>query len=154
MKRTVVVALIALLAVPVMVIRTASAGEEPKTKCHITFDLKGWSAFYKRSTGTGFITCDNGQTAKVKISTHGGGVTFGKSEIVNGSGTFSRVTDIHELFGGYAASEAHAGAVHSAGAQAMTKGSISLAISGTGRGFDLGFAFGKFKITPDTSAAE
>ena len=32
-------------------------------------------------------------------------------------------------------------------AQAMTKGDISLAIAGTGKGYDLGFAFGRFKIT-------
>ena len=29
----------------------------------------------------------------------------------------------------------------------MTKGEVSLALSGTGRGWDLGVALGKFKIT-------
>jgi hypothetical protein len=30
----------------------------------------------------------------------------------------------------------------------MTKGEVSLAISGTGEGWDLGVAFGKFTIEP------
>lgn len=120
---------------------------EPQVKCHMTFSLKSWSVFYKRSKGTGVVDCDNGQRAKVKISAHEGGVTFGKSKIVNGKGTFSKVDDISQLFGSYATSDAHAGAKKSAGAHAMTKGNISLALSGTGKGYDLGFAFGKFKIT-------
>jgi hypothetical protein len=52
-----------------------------------------------------------------------------------------------ELLGSYAAGEAHAGAVKSAQAQVMTKGEVSLALSGTGRGWDLGIAFGKLTIT-------
>ena len=46
-----------------------------------------------------------------------------------------------------ASAEAHAGAVKSSKAQAMTKGEVSLALSGTGDGWDLGIAFGKFKIS-------
>jgi len=126
----------------------AYAKDERSVKCRIEFSLSSWSVFYKRSKGRGVITCDNGQRADVKISAHGGGVTFGKSEITKGHGTFSKVDDISELYGGYATSEAHAGASKSADAQAMTKGDISLAISGTGEGVNLGFAFGSFKITP------
>ena len=44
--------------------------------------------------------------------------------------------------------EAHAGASSSAGAHAMWNGDISLTLSGTGKGWDLGFDFGKFKISP------
>lgn len=119
-----------------------------KTRCRLQFDLDSWSVFYKRSKGSGVITCDNGQSANVTISAHGGGVTFGKSEIKGGHGSFTKVYDISELFGSYAASEAHAGAKKSSGAQAMTKGKISLSVAGTGKGYDLGFAFGSFKITP------
>lgn len=127
-------------------------GDSPKSKdnvkCHMTFDLKGWSAFYKTMHGSGNITCDNGQSAAVKIKTYEGGVTFGKSRIIDGKGSFSMVGDIKELYGSYASSGAHAGAVGSAAAQAMTKGDVSLALSGTGKGFDLGIAFGRFKIIP------
>jgi hypothetical protein len=132
---------------------TALAGTEPEEKespklvdCRMTFNLKGWSAFYKTAKGEGTIRCDNGQTAKVRIRATGGGITFGKSEVVGGTGKFSGARSIEELFGAYAQSEAHAGAGKSASAQAMTKGEVSLALAGTGRGVDIGFAFGKFTI--------
>ena len=102
--------------------------------------------FYKTASGDGRIECDNGQKAKVKISVKGGGLTFGKSEIVDGTGKISNVRDISEIFGSYVAAEAHAGAVKSSSASVYTKGEVSLALAGTGRGFDLGVAFGKFKI--------
>jgi hypothetical protein len=131
----------------------SSAGDEPKKeesakllKCEMTFNLKGWSAFYKTSQGEGTIHCDNGQTAKVKIKATGGGITFGKSEITGGTGKFTGAKNIDELLGSYAQSEAHAGAGKSADAQALTKGEISLALSGKGRGVDIGFDFGKFTI--------
>ena len=115
-------------------------------KCTMTFNLKGWSAFYKTSSGDGTITCDNGETAKVTITAKGGGITFGKSEITDGTGKFTGARNLEEVLGSYAQSEAHAGAGKSADAQAMTKGEISLTLSGKGRGVDLGFAFGKFTI--------
>jgi hypothetical protein len=116
-------------------------------KCEMKFSMKGWSVFYKRANGTGTITCSNGQTANVKLEARGGGLTAGKSSIENGQGEFSNVKSIEEIFGSYADAEAHAGAVKSSGARAMTKGEVSLALSGTGRGWDLGVSFGKFRIT-------
>lgn len=118
-----------------------------KTECRLNFTLKSWSVFYKSGKGTGTIRCDNGQTAAVKIRSHGGGVSFGENEI-KGDGTFSKVKDIKDLYGGYAESGAHAGASASADSKAMWNGDILLSLSGTGKGWDLGFAFGKFKITP------
>jgi hypothetical protein len=115
-------------------------------ECSMSFNLAGWSAFYSTARGDGTITCSNGQKARVKIRTKGGGITFGKSEVVGGTGTFTGARSISELFGSYAQSEAHAGAGKSADAQAMTKGTVSLALKGTGRGVDIGFAFGKFTI--------
>ena len=126
-----------------------SAAEEQKPKlvdCQMKFNMKGWSAFYKTAKGEGTITCDNGQSAHVKIRAKGGGVTFGKSEIIGGTGRFTGSKSIEELFGSYLQSEAHAGAGKSADAQALTKGEVSLALAGTGRGVDIGFAFGKFTI--------
>lgn len=115
-------------------------------ECGMTFNLGGWSAFYSTARGDGTITCSNGQKARVKIRTKGGGITFGKSEIIGGTGTFTGARNISELFGSYAQSEAHAGAGKSGDVQAMTKGTVSLALKGTGRGIDIGFAFGKFTI--------
>jgi hypothetical protein len=116
-------------------------------KCTMSFEMKGWSAFYKTASGTGTVKCDNGQSAKVKLNAKGGGLTVGKSSIEEGHGEFSAVAGIGEIFGSYVAAEAHAGAVQSASGQVMTKGEVSLALSGKGRGFDLGVAFGKLTIS-------
>ncbi len=116
--------------------------------CRMTFNMSGWSLFYKTASGTGTVTCDNGQRRAVRLSAKGGGVTVGKSRIVDGVGEFSGVRSIDEVFGSYAAAEAHAGAARSSKAQAMTKGEVSLALAGTGQGWDLGVAFGKFTISP------
>lgn len=116
-------------------------------KCSMTFNMTGWSAFYKTASGTGTITCSNGQSAAVKLDAKGGGLTFGKSSIENGQGEFSGATGLDELLGSYVAAEAHAGAVKSSNASVMTKGEVSLALSGVGRGWDLGIAFGKLTIS-------
>ncbi len=115
-------------------------------KCKMTFNLEGWSAFYKTAKGRGTITCDNGQSARVSLHTTGGGPTVGISKMANASGTFSEVGDIGELFGTYAVAEAHAGAVESSSAQVLTKGLVSLVLKGSGKGVDLGVNFGKFVI--------
>jgi major membrane immunogen (membrane-anchored lipoprotein) len=133
-------AAIALSAVP-------PASAATLTKCEMSFTLKGWSAFYKTAKGSGTIQCENGQKAVVTIKAKGGGLTAGKSEVRDGHGKFSDVGDIAELFGTYVQAQASAGAVKSAEASAMTKGEVSLALTGKGSGFELGVSFGKFVIT-------
>lgn len=123
----------------------AQAGE---IDCRLTFSMSGWSVFYKTSSGEGTVSCDNGQRLSVRISAKGGGLSFGKSRIDNGTGEFSGVRDIREVLGSYATAEAHAGATKSTKAQAMTKGDVSLALAGKGSGWDVGVAFGKFVIEP------
>ena len=120
---------------------------QKKTDCKLTFEMSGWSAFYKTASGTGRITCDNGQSMNVSVNAKGGGLTFGKQKIEDGVGEFSGVKDIKELLGNYAQAEAHAGAAKSSGANVMTKGDVQLALAGTGKGWDLGIAFGKFTIS-------
>ncbi len=116
-------------------------------KCKLSFQMSGWSVFYKESSGSGTIKCSNGQAMAVKLRAKGGGLTVGKSTIDDGHGEFSGVSSINELIGTYASAEAHAGAVESAKAQVVTKGEVSLALSGTGRGWDLGVAVGNFIIS-------
>jgi hypothetical protein len=118
--------------------------------CIMKFNLKGWSVFYKTAEGSGRVTCNNGETAKVKIKVIGGGITFGKMDIRDGNGTFSEVIHIDEIFGPYVAAEVHAGAVKSAQASVYTKGEISLALTGTGRGMNIGIDFGQLKISKTT----
>ena len=116
------------------------------TRCTMRFDLSGWSVFYKSATGNGTIRCDNGQNMRVQLRVRGGGLSFGKTTIEDGRGEFSAVRDISDLLGAYVSGEAHAGAVKSATSQVMTKGPVSMALSGTGRGWDVGVAFGRFTI--------
>jgi hypothetical protein len=130
----------------VSLVTQAEDDKKAKVDCTMKFSMSGWSAFYKRADGTGTVTCNNGQSASVKLEARGGGLTAGKSSIENGKGEFSNVKNIEEIFGKYANAEAGAGAVKSSGAQAMTKGEVSLALAGTGRGWDLGISFGKFTI--------
>lgn len=136
MKSIGLAALIFAMALP------AGAG----TMCHMKFSLTGWSVFYKTADGSGTITCDNGQSARVKLTSRGGGITFGRSKIKDATGTFTEVDGISEVFGTYVQSEAHAGAGKSAKASAMTKGEVSLSLVGKGQGVDVGIAFGKFTI--------
>jgi len=89
---------------------------------------------------------DNGQSARVTIRAKGGGPTARRSTIEDGSGTFSDVSDISELFGTYAAAEAHSGAGESSAACVVTKRAVSLALSGKGTGFYLGVSSAKFEI--------
>ena len=135
-----------ILAAALLLVASYSANAA-EAHCTLHFNMAGGGAFYKHSTGTGEITCDNGQRLAVSIESKGGGLTFGHSEIKDGVGKFSPVADVHELIGGYATAEADAGAGEASKAQVVTKGSISLALSGTGSGHTLGVSFGSFIIT-------
>lgn len=128
-------------------IAAAPSARSAEIDCEMRFDLSSWSVFYKRSSGTGTITCNNGQSMRVRLEARGGGLSFGRSRIENGVGEFSGVDDISELLGGYASAEAHAGAGRSAKGQVVTKGEVSLALSGTGKGWDVGIAFGSLVIS-------
>lgn len=116
------------------------------TVCRLNFNMSGWSFFYRTAEGTGTISCENGETANVSVWSKGGGVTFGRSRIKDGTGRFTEVNSIDDLFGTYVQGEAHAGAGNSSKASAMTKGTVSLSITGKGKGVDLGISFGKFVI--------
>lgn len=114
--------------------------------CKMSFQLSGWSVFYKTASGSGTVRCSNGQSLNVKLRAKGGGLTFGKTKITDGVGKFSGVSNVRDVLGHYANAEAHAGAAKSAEAQVLTKGNVSLALSGKGEGWNLGVAFGAFII--------
>ena len=120
---------------------------EAQLDCSMRFSLTGWSAIYKHAEGSGVVTCENGQSMKVKISAKGGGLTDGKSHIDDGKGEFTDVHKISDVLGTYAQGEATAAAGKSATAQVLTKGTVSLALAGTGEGVDLGISFGGFTIS-------
>lgn len=114
--------------------------------CHLSFSLSGWSMIYKHASGTGTVTCSNGQHANVKITIHGGGLTAGKYQIDNGKGEITHVRSIDDVFGDYAQASADAGAMKSGEAQLLTKGTTSLALHGSGEGIDLGLSVGAVSI--------
>lgn len=126
-----------------MPVSAAHAGD---ISCKMTFNLAGWSIFYKTASGSGTVRCSNGQSLHVKLRAKGGGLTFGKTKITNGIGKFTGVSNVRDVLGHYANAVAHAGAQRSADAQVLTKGNVSLALSGKGEGWNLGVAFGAFII--------
>ncbi len=143
MRPAVFLGLLALLAA--IARPPAAYAAEANLKCTLHFTMKGWSVFYKTASGSGTIRCSNGHSLRVSLTAKGGGLTVGKS-VEDGRGEFSAVASAGELLGSYIAAGAHAGAVKSAQVQVMTKGEVSLALSGKGRGWDLGIDFGELKI--------
>lgn len=114
--------------------------------CKLHFTLSGWSAILQHAEGNGVVSCENGQRMPVKISAKGVGLTAGKSRVDNGNGKFTDVRTINDVLGSYARGEVHAGAVKSGTAQVLTKGTVSLALAGSGEGIDLGIDVGAFTI--------
>ncbi len=142
---TVLSGMVCLLLSMMPVSAQAAAGD---LTCNMSFSMSGWSVFYKTANGSGVVTCNNGQSMKVKLTSIGGGLTVGISSIDDGHGQFSGVRQISDVIGSYAAGTAHAGAINSSSATAVTKGEVSLALSGTGRGWNVGVDFSKFTIKP------
>jgi hypothetical protein len=130
-----------------MGVAVSSAYARGTTACTMKYNLKGWSAFYKTASGAGTIRCDNGQKATVRLSAKGGGLTAGKTDIRDGTGRFSEVSNISELFGRYGAASAAAAAGKAASATALIKGNVHLTLAGTGKGVELGLSLGRFTIT-------
>jgi len=148
MKKTLsTIALATMVLAAASVVPPVRAEDKKPLDCSMEFSLKGWSAFYKTSKGEGTVKCTNGQTLAVEIKSEGGGLTFGKSDVKNGTGSFSGITNIDDVLGSYGYAGADAGAVKSSAAQALTKGEVSLSLAGTGDGWNLGVDVGKFTIS-------
>ena len=141
-------ALIPAALVATFLFTSSAQAQSRDLDCKMTYSISGWSLFYKRADGTGVVRCENGQTLNVKIRARGGGLTAGQSKFKNGSGEFSDVYNIRDVLGTYATAEANAAAGDAVKGQVMTKGNVSLALSGKGKGVELGVAFGKFELIP------
>jgi len=138
---------IALLLIPLAATAAPAVHAAETMKCTMKFTLSGWSAIYQTADGRGMVTCANGQSMDVHISAKGGGLTVGKYKLDDGVGHFSGVASIDDILGGYATANAHVGAVGSSHAAAMTKGDVSLALTGTGEGWNIGAGFEAFTIS-------
>ena len=115
------------------------------TTCTMKFKMSGFSLIYKRYDGLGEIHCRNGERAQVALTSNSIGFTIGKSEI-EGDAVFSEVRNINEIFGDFVSMESHAGFINSFDAQLLTRGEISLALKGRGRGLDIGATIGDLNI--------
>jgi hypothetical protein len=144
MKASRLVVIPALIGAALAAAGSAQAADQ-ELKCTMTFELKTWSIIYKSANGSGTIHCSDGHSLHVKLSAKGGGLTAGKS-VESGEGEFSPVNSIDDVLGAYAEAQAHAGAVNSVQAQVMTKGEVSLALTGKGHGWSLGVDFGELLI--------
>jgi hypothetical protein len=132
------VAALALFAAP-------GAARAAMISCELEYRAHAWSIFYKNVTGSGHIECSDGSSARVRLKLHGGGLTIGVSDL-EGSAHFSQVRELDEVLGGYGSLEGHAGFVRSVEGRVMTRGMVWGSQAGSGRGFDLGFAFGGLTI--------
>ena len=115
--------------------------------CKLHFSLTGWSAIYKHAEGHGTVSCADGTRMPVTIEAKGAGLTVGKSHVDNGTGRFTDVHAIDEVLGKYVEGEAHAGVVKSGNVQLLTKGTVSLALGGSGQGVDLGIDVGELTLS-------
>ena len=132
----------------------ATAGTSPaqaahrEVDCTLHYSLTGWSLVYKHTTGTGRVTCDNGQSMPVRVNAKAVGLTVGKWQIDNGKGRFTDVHTIGDVLGRYVQASANAGVVKSGEAQVLSKGTVSLALAGAGEGVNLGVDVGAFTLEP------
>ncbi|HSS47873.1 MAG TPA: hypothetical protein VLX28_02895 [Thermoanaerobaculia bacterium] len=138
---------VAALALSVLAAMPARAAEG--TKCRLNFTLSEWAVGVKVAHGSGTVTCDNGQRARVSLEGKGVGLAAGKNQVREGYGKFTGVSNIDEVFGTYAAASASIGAGKSADAQALTKGPVSLALAAKGTGVELGISVSAFTITKE-----
>ena len=116
--------------------------------CRLDYTLTGWSLIYKRTTGTGTVTCEGSQAMRVRVSAKALGLTAGKWQIDHGTGHFTDVRTIRDVLGTYVQASANIGLAKSGEAQVLTKGPVSLALAGAGAGVNLGVDIGQFKIQP------
>ena len=148
MKRTLMVTL-ALAAAALLGTHQAMAQDErADLGCSLSFSMHGWSAIYSHAEGRGTVRCDDGSTMPVLITARGGGLTAGRTQVDAGIGRFTHVHSIDDVLGRYAQGEAHAGLTRSATAQLLTKGTVTLALRGSGEGIDLGVDVGEVTLTP------
>ena len=127
---------------------TASVHAGSELSCSLRYELSSWSLIYKHVSGKGVVTCDNGQSIKVKLEARGGGLTVGESQIDDGHGSFTALHSIADVPGTYADLNAHA-ILKAGDAQVLTKGPVSLALASVGHGVEMGITLGELTISRD-----
>jgi hypothetical protein len=121
-------------------------------KCKMSFTLSGWSVLYKTASGSGTVTCSDGSSLPVTIDAKGGGLTVGHYKINDGHGDFTGVDTIRDVLGSYGMATAHVGAAKTVHGAVLSKGDVTLALGGTGNGWDIGVGFEGFTIKAAASS--
>jgi hypothetical protein len=147
MHRRIFHSIFSIIAVIILIGLPQAAVADSGITCKMSYRLKGWSFAYKQYDGTGEVSCSNGQNAHVLLASKSLGFSIGVSEI-EGTGQFTALKDINEVYGLFASLEGHAGVTKSGSGQVMTRGVVSLALSGMGRGIDIGVTLGGLMISP------
>ena len=147
MRTTTLIASIALAGALSLGAVPGAQARDADIDCKLHYSLTGWSVIYKHTTGSGTVTCNNGESMPVHVSAKAIGLTAGKWHIDHGVGRFSDVHNISEVLGRYVQASANAGVVKSAEAQVLSKGPVQLALAGGGEGVNLGVDVGAFRIT-------
>lgn len=143
-----ILAVASLLAVA----NSAATAAERELGCNLTFTSSEWSAVYASAKGSGTVSCEDGSSMPVAIRAKGIGLTAGKWKITDGKGKFTHVAKIEDVLGSYAALSGDIGVAKAGTARVLTKGKVSLALAGTGEGFDVGIAISDFEITEPKAA--
>lgn len=141
-------AILATLACAIGLAAAPTAHAARNVDCRLDYQLSGWSLIYKHTTGNGRVSCDNGQSVPVRVSAKAVGLTAGKWKVDHGTGRFTDVRNIGEVFGRYAQASANLGVVKSGEAQVLSNGPVSLALAGAGAGVNIGVDIGAFRIEP------
>jgi hypothetical protein len=131
------------LAVAPMMLSAA----ESHVDCNLRFTAGQWSPQQAAVTGAGMLTCTNGSAMPVMVGASGPGIAAGRWSITDGRGAFGRVARIEDILGSYAAIEGDIGVSAAGTVQALTKGKLSLRLSGKGQGFSAGIAIRDFSIS-------
>jgi hypothetical protein len=135
---------------PAVTLLLCSPGVTASTEldCTLHFDMHGWSETRERAVGEGNITCTNGKTVEVRVEAYGPGVTSINSTFQDATGDFTEVSELNDLLGTYRGLVAPVGADRGAEVNVVTKGEVSVALAGAGKGWDLGVTMGRLDIHP------
>ncbi|MBP3983412.1 hypothetical protein J5837_03160 [Pseudoxanthomonas helianthi] len=125
----------------------SATAAEKDLECKLDYTLDGWSLVYEEATGSGTVHCGK-ESLPVSIKARAIGATVGKWKVDKGRGRFTDVHAIDEVLGKYVKAEADVGVVKSGSAQLLTKGTVSLALAGTGEGVTIGVDVGQFELSP------
>ena len=77
-----------------MAVAGTAQAQERDLDCRLDYSLSGWSLIYKQTSGGGIVTCDGGESMRVRVRARALGLTVGRWQIDHGTGRFTDVRRI------------------------------------------------------------